>query len=215
MRDGPEATVIRAFTEKSAQRLTGLSKRQLRYWDRKDFIRPSVARGSGRARRRLYGFTDLVSLRAAGQLRRDGVSLQLIRKVATYLKSLDYRAPLSEVRFWVWQGRLYFAESEVVRAGRRPEQAVMPYDVPVPAIVDSLRRDIQELDGRRVGEIERRRGVLGSKPVFADTRIPVASVRRLLKSGSTHAEVLAFYPDLTEADLTIAAEPPRRAGLAS
>jgi hypothetical protein len=98
---------------------------------------------------------------------------------------LDYKAPLSAVRYWVWEGRLYFQESDTVRAGRQPEQLVLGCTVPVPAIVDSLNRQIRKLDERHPGRIEQRRGVLGYKPVFAGTRIPVASVRRLLVSRHT------------------------------
>ena len=214
--DEQEPVVLRAFTEETVRHLTNLSKRQLQYWDERRFIRPAVAAGRGRGRRRLYDFRDLVSLQVAAQLRLQGISLQLIRKVADHLRGLDFKAPLSEVWFWVWEGRLYFQESDTVRAGRRPEQVVMGYDVPVPAIVDSLNRQIREWDERHPGLIEQRRGVLGSKPVFAGTRIPVASIRRLLRSGAASEEILGQFPDLTEADVAVAAkEAPRIARRAS
>ena len=51
------------------------------------------------------------------------------------------------------------------------------------------------------GRIERRRGVHGSKPVIAGTRIPVQSVRAYLDAGRSQEEVLAAYPSLTPEDI--------------
>lgn len=195
--------VVRAFPEAVARKLTGLSKRQLQYWDERDLVRPSLAAGQGRGHRRLYDFRDLVSLRVAADLRRQGVSLQAIRAVVTHLRTLDYRHPLAAVRCWAWDGQLYFEEAATVRAGRRPEQVLASYAVPVPAIVGRLEADIAVLDQRTPGQAERRRATLGHQLVFAGTRIPVAAVRRLLQSGAAADEVLALYPDLTPADLAV------------
>jgi uncharacterized protein (DUF433 family) len=134
------------------------------------------------------------------------------------LRELDYRAPLSELRFWSVDGKLYFAESGTVREARQPAQTIAEVMVPLPAIVNELERGIVRLDHRRHGEIERRRGVLGSKPLVAGTRIPVESVQRLRADGADEAEILRLYPDLTAADVRAAlAEvlPRRRRKLAS
>jgi DNA-binding transcriptional MerR regulator len=100
----------RAFTAEKVSALTGLTRRQLQYWDEQHFLSPSVSSRGGRGRMRLYDFRDLVSLRAAAELRRDGISLQLIRKVIKHLQELDYREPLAELRCWSADGRLYFTE---------------------------------------------------------------------------------------------------------
>jgi uncharacterized protein (DUF433 family) len=207
-----DQVAIRAFSRPKVIRLTGLSARQLQYWDEQRFLQPSVSSGAGRGGRRLYDFRDLVSLRVAADLRRQGVSLQLIRKVHGHLQSLDYRHPLAELTFWVFGGQLFFSEAETVRAGRRPEQVLASFVVPVPSIVASLNREIAQLDERPVGEIERRRGTLGSKPVIRGTRIPVASVLRLAEDGLTEAEILEMYPDLQPEDVQAAlagGRPPR------
>ncbi|HUY62045.1 MAG TPA: DUF433 domain-containing protein [Candidatus Dormibacteraeota bacterium] len=205
-RDG----VVRAFPEGVVRRLTGLSERQLQYWDDRDLVRPSLAAGQGRGHRRLYDFRDLVSLRVAADLRQHGVSLQTIRKVVGHLRSLDYHHPLAEVQCWSWGGELYFEEAATIRAGRRPEQVLASFAVPVPAIVDRLQADIAQLDARTPGQTEQRRATLGHQLVFAGTRIPVAAVRRLLRAGATAEEILALYPDLALADLAVAAaEAPR------
>jgi DNA-binding transcriptional MerR regulator len=194
------------------QRLTGLSARQLQYWDEQRFLPPSVSGGKGKGRPRLYDFRDLVSLRVAADLRRQGVSLQLIRKVHAHLQTLDYRHPLAELTFWVFEGQLHFSEADTIRAGRRPEQILASFVVPVPKIVESLKQQIAQLDERPVGEIERRRGTLGSKPVIKGTRILVASIRRLAEDGLGEAEILEMYPDLRPEDVQAALaweRPPR------
>jgi DNA-binding transcriptional MerR regulator len=206
--------VLQAFTTERVARLTGLSRRQLQYWDERGFVSPSVSkRKVGRGNRRLYGFRDLVALRTAALLRGSGISLQHIRKVVAYLRKLDYETPLVDLRFWVWEGKLYFEESGTVREGSWPEQTVAPMTVvPLAAIVDELDQGIERLDAREPGKIERRRGVLGSQPVFAGTRITIASVQRLAKDGADEAEILEHYPDLTPADVAAALsseEPPR------
>jgi len=192
---------IQAFTADRAHALTGLSLRQLQYWDEKGFISPGLTARKGRGRKRLYSFRDLVSLRVAGQLRALGISLQQIRKVHAYLRKLDYHQPLAQLRFWVSNDRLYFAEADTVRAGRRPEQVLASYVIPVGEIAHGLAGQIAKLRERRTGEIERRRGTLGSQPVIKGTRVTVASIRRLAHDGASQAEILEMYPDLKPADV--------------
>ena len=208
---------VRAFTSRRACALTGLTPRQLQYWDERGFVSPSLRRRKGPGRRRLYNFRDLVSLRAAADLRRAGVSLQLIRGVVDHLRKLDYKHPLSELRFWSMDGRLYFEEAGTIREGRRPSQTIAEYVIPVGEIVRELDAEIVKLDERRaVGTVERRRGVLGSKPVLAGTRIPVETIQRLHNDGADEAEILELYPDLTPADVraALAEESPQRHAVA-
>jgi DNA-binding transcriptional MerR regulator len=204
--------VLRAFTSEKACQLTQLTKRQLQYWDEQNFLSPSLSGKAGRGRRRLYNFQDLVSLRVAADLRRAGISLQLIRRVVTHLRELDYEHPLREVRFWSADGHLYFEEAGTVREGRRPDQTVAEFAVPLREILDDLRVKIVALDQRKVGEVERRRGALGSKLLVAGTRIPVESIQRLSADGASEEEILRLYRDLTPADVSaaLAQEPQRR-----
>lgn len=203
---------LRAFTSRKVGVLTGLTPRQLQYWDEKRLVSPSLRRGKGPGRRRLYDFRDLVSLKVAADLRQS-ISLQMIRRVVDHLRGLDYEDPLSELRFWAEAGHLYFEEAGTVREGRRPSQTIAQFTIPVAAIVRELDEGILRLDeSRAVGTVERRRGVLGSKPVIAGTRILVESVQRLHDDGADEAEILELYPDLTHADVRAALEqePARR-----
>ena len=74
------------FNSKSVSKITGLSTRQIDYWDRSHFIKPSVSEASGYGSTRLYAFNDLIQLKVAKTLLSKGVSLQKIRKAIIYLK---------------------------------------------------------------------------------------------------------------------------------
>src|SRR3990167_11048192 len=89
------------FNTKTVCSITGLTNRQVDYWDRTHFIKPTVKEASGYGTARLYSFQDLVQLKVAKTLIDKGVSLQKIRKAITYLKKNfpDIQKPLSEMRF--------------------------------------------------------------------------------------------------------------------
>ncbi len=196
---------ISAYSADRARRLTGLSARQIQYWDEQDFIRPSLTKRKGRGRRRLYSFRDLLSLRVAADLRQH-VSLHLIRKVTNHLRRLNYRDPLAELSFVVVGDKLYFRESSRWQESRQLGQVIASYVVPVGAIAADLQRQIA-LDAaraRRPGVIEQRRGVLGGKAVLAGTRIPVQAVKNLLRDGAAEEEILELYPDLDVKDIRAA-----------
>lgn len=89
------------FNSKSVAKITGLSFRQIDYWDRTHFIKPSVSEATGYGSVRLYSFNDLIQLTVAKTLMDKGISLQKIRKAITYLKKNmpEVEKPLSELRF--------------------------------------------------------------------------------------------------------------------
>jgi DNA-binding transcriptional MerR regulator len=70
------------FTARQAARVAGLSYSTVAYWDRTDFLHPSVG-GKGSAR--IYSLQDLVALRVAHDLREAGISLQALRQVVRRL----------------------------------------------------------------------------------------------------------------------------------
>ena len=82
--------VIAAFSEDHVTRLTGLSKRRLRYWDKTNFFAPSYTDENPRVPfSRIYSFKDVVAVRVLEVLRvQNSVPLQQLRKVAEALASL-------------------------------------------------------------------------------------------------------------------------------
>ena len=89
------------FNSKTVSKITGLSFRQIDYWDSTHFIKPSVSEATGYGSVRLYSFNDLIQLRVAKTLMDKGISLQKIRKAINYLKKNmpEVEKPLYELRF--------------------------------------------------------------------------------------------------------------------
>ncbi len=90
-----------SYNTNTVVKLTGLTPRQIDYWDRTHFIKPSIKEAAGYGTGRLYSFEDIVQLKVARTLIDKGVSLQKIRKAITYLKKNfpDVKKPLAEMRF--------------------------------------------------------------------------------------------------------------------
>ena len=57
-----------SYNTKTVIKITGLTMRQVDYWDRTHFIKPSLKEASGYGTARLYSFKDLVQLKAAKTL---------------------------------------------------------------------------------------------------------------------------------------------------
>jgi len=55
--------------------LAGITYRQLDYWARRSWVKPSVEAGLGRAGRRLYGKADVIRLAALGTFGRAGLDV--------------------------------------------------------------------------------------------------------------------------------------------
>ncbi|MHB8844374.1 MAG: MerR family transcriptional regulator [Nitrospirota bacterium] len=89
-----------SFNTKTAAALTGITQRQIDYWDRTHFVKPSLKEAAGYGSGRLYSFVDLVQLKVAKTLKDKGVSLQKIRKSITYIKKHfpNIEKPLAEMR---------------------------------------------------------------------------------------------------------------------
>ena len=69
------------FTSNEVIALTGISARQLQWWDERGIVAP---RHQGH--RRLYSWDELITASVLCQLRRRGFSLQRMRKVITFLQ---------------------------------------------------------------------------------------------------------------------------------
>ena len=69
------------FTSRDVVELTGITPRQLQWWDERGIVVP-VREGH----RRLYSFEDLSEIAVICQLRHKGFSLQRVRKVVRFLQ---------------------------------------------------------------------------------------------------------------------------------
>ena len=110
---------MRAFNIKVASAVTGATERELRYWDQRGVVTPSIGAASGRGSRRLYSFVDLVQALTAKKLRSGGLSLQKLRRALRVLKEHPekVRHPLAELRL-VTDGSTLFRLTEDAKVMR-------------------------------------------------------------------------------------------------
>jgi uncharacterized protein (DUF433 family) len=193
----------------AAARFAGVSQRQLRYWDETDLLSPGIKRRlSERNTVRLYTFPELVELRVVASLVHLRMPLRRIRTVVQYLRREGHEAPLRELRFAVAGRELFFQRPDGTWAGdRKPDQIVIDATISLP--LDQYRAGIRRAARaarrrRDAGRIEQHRKVLGHKPVFAGTRVPVAAVMPYLQRGRLVEEILEAFPQLTEKDIEVA-----------
>lgn len=209
-----DATVIGAFSEEHAERLTGVTRHQLRRWDRIGFLKPSFGWQDRRDDfSRVYSFRDIVSLRVLNDLRNTKqVPLQHLRKVSDALNHLG-DAKWTATTLYVLGKRVVFEDP---RTSRREEivSGQRVFDIPLRVVIADTKKAVAELNRRRgevVGRIVQDRNIMQNEPVFAMTRIPVSTVKRYIEAGYSNAQIIAEYPDLTAADITAARAYDRRA----
>jgi DNA-binding transcriptional MerR regulator len=78
----PEASSPgKTFSSADVSRLSGVSLRQLQWWDERKVVSP---RHQGH--RRIYGLEEMVEIAVIAELRRKGFSLQKIRRVLRFLQ---------------------------------------------------------------------------------------------------------------------------------
>jgi tetratricopeptide (TPR) repeat protein len=83
------------FSTEHAQRILGLTAKQLDYWDRLHLVSPRKEQGN-----RYYDFRDLIGLRTVKQLVEEGVPASRLRRALAALreKLSQVQAPLAELR---------------------------------------------------------------------------------------------------------------------
>jgi len=200
-------SIITAFSEEQVERLTGLTKGQLRYWDRTGFFAPKYAdEDRRRAYSRLYSFKDVVALRTISVLRNQhNVPLQHLRKVAEKLSHLA-DALWTRTTLYVLNKKVIFQEPST----GRPQEAVSGQyviGILLKTIVSDTKKDVEKMhrrDPKKVGQVERSRYINRNHWVVGGTRIPTVAIRRFREAGYTMAQIIAEYPDLKLRDIKAA-----------
>lgn len=134
------------FTSHQASRLTGCTRRQLRYWDEIGLVRPSVQSTGGRPGvPRLYSFRDLIALKVVKSLLDGGMSLQRVRRAYGFLRErAGMDVHLSEVKL-ITDGKSIFKvarrEGEILDALRNGQMA---FFVALDTIVRSIDAEVEE-----------------------------------------------------------------------
>ena len=201
--------VIEAFSEEQAERLTGISKQQLRYWDRTNFFKPALADENRRAAySRIYSFKDIASLRVLHVLRNQySVALQHLRQVAIDLLRMS-DAKWTSVQLFVLNKRVVFVEP-----GTKQYQEIVSKQyvigLALQVVASDTKRDVERLKRRaqeNLGRVTRTRNVSHNAWVVAGTRIRVSTIKRFAEDGYSIEQIREEYPTLTEADVNAALE---------
>ena len=207
MKPMSERNLVETFSEEMTSRLTGVSVRQLRYWDSEGFFSPSLAFADRKhSFSRVYSFRDIVSLKVLNTLRNDvNVSLQHLREVKHKLLALSDNLWCATT-LYVHNKRVAFVNPETeVLEEVVSGQALLR--IPLKVASDSMREAVnkfRERDSSNIGKIEKKRNVASNQLVIAGTRIPVANVKAFSEAGYSVNRIKAEYPTLTAKDIQAA-----------
>lgn len=200
------------FNTKLTCKLTGISTRQIDYWDRTHLIKPSIREASGYGSVRLYSFIDLVQLKVVKTLKEQGVSLQKVRKSVTYLKKNfpQVRKPLAELKF-ITDGKTIFVltrDKKVILDTLSKGQLVM--SIAIGQMIEQLEGEVE-----KIGEAKKYKVKVKKKsykvvlhPDFEDGGFWVECPRLpgCASQGDTKEEALDMIKDAIEGHLEILAE---------
>jgi uncharacterized protein (DUF433 family) len=199
---------VAAFSEEQTEKLTGITKSQLRYWDNTGFYSPSYTEENRRISfSRVYSFKDIVALRVLNVLRNQfRVSLQHLRDVSAKLRALD-----NNTDRWI-DTRLYPLNKRVIwyePGSELPQEVASGQYVSAVVLNDVVQNTKQAVDSLQVkrsrfGSVEKSRYVMHNAAVISGTRIPVNTIKRFAEAGYTVQQIIAEYPDLTEQDIQAA-----------
>lgn len=201
---------IVAFATHHVRRLTGLSVRQIRYWDDTGFFSPTFVDGHRkRAFGRIYSFRDLVGLRTIAILRKQHkIPLQELRRVGEWLRK-HHDAPWSSLRFAIAGTKVVFFDpaTHIATEPRGEGQRVL--DIALEPIASEMKQAADRLLERQpdqIGRIVRNRYVIHNAWTIAGTRIPTAAIWNFHQAEYTSAAILEEYPRLTAEDVAAAIE---------
>jgi len=197
------AHIVLALSADHIVKLTGITMRQLAYWDKTGFFKPEYASDNRRSpHSRVYSFRDAVGLRTVSTLMNTyNVSRHHLKEVAGELAAYTSR-PWSELRLRVLKGRVQFDEPET---GRLRDAVGGQYAfVEIVDVIKHVEEGLAALKTRgddEMGKFERHRYVAHNKLVVAGTRVPVETVLEFIDAGYSVPDIIKEFPALTEADI--------------
>ncbi len=202
-----ESNVIAAFSEDDVGRLTGITTNQLRYWDRTDFFRPSLADENRRwPNSRVNSFRDVVCLKILNALRNEArVPLPRLREVREKLLHLGENM-CAKTTLYVLNRRVVFFNPDT----SRKEDVITGQGVlqiPLIVVTGDMKKAVSSLrarDAKTIGRIRQSRGVASSEPVVAGTRITVRAIKAFHEAGYSIDSIREEYPSLTKEDIRAA-----------
>ncbi len=205
-----------AFNTKTVCSITGLTNRQVDYWDRTHFIKPSLREASGYGTARLYSFNDLVQLKVAKTIIDKGVSLRKIRKSITWLKKNfpEVEKPLAQMKFLTDGEKIFVLAKDkgVIMDTLAKGQLVMA--IAIGEIIEELKGEVGKISQEREYKVN----VWGKSynvilhPDLEDGGfwIECPSLPGCASQGDTVEEALAMIKDAIEGHLEVEADKGKR-----
>ena len=200
------------FNTKAISRITGLSQRQIDYWDRTHFIKPSVSDAAGKGSIRLYSFNDLIQLKVSKTLMDKGVSLQKIRKAITYLKKnmSEIEKPLSELKFLTDGETIFVLTKDRKAIIDTLNSGQLVFSVALGEIVENLKGEVIALQKEKRFDVTVR-GKKYSVLLHPDTEdggywIECPSLPGCASQGDTVEEALEMIKDAIKGHLEVLKE---------
>src|SRR5215472_10595517 len=118
----------KGYTTKQVTEITNVKYRTLDYWAKSGFLEPSIARAAGTGSERVYSLLDLVALKVARELREQGISVRMLRRIVRYLRTEEALThPLAEAKLVVAGKDVLMVtnKSDLVSILHSPGQLVM------------------------------------------------------------------------------------------
>jgi uncharacterized protein (DUF433 family) len=185
------------FGIENTSKLTGLSKRRLERWDRTGFFVPSLADPNRRRpHSRGYTFEEIVGLRTIARLLELGVPLRNLKKVGEFFQHTS-EEDWTDRRLFVTDRTVFLSPEEL--KGEEPSAVLLV--VEVVAEVDVGIEKLSKRTEDQFGKVTRDRFIMSGQPVLAGTRIPTATIARLVEKGFTQSVLLREFPRLIPADI--------------
>lgn len=200
------------FDSRTVAKITGLSYRQIDYWDRTHFIKPSVNDASGRGSKRLYSFIDLIQLKVARTLKDEGISIQKIKKALAYLKKNmpEIEKPLAELKF-LTDGKTIFVltknKNQIIDALKSGQ---IVFSIALGEIVESIKGEVAFLQKEKKYSVKVRSKSY-SVLMHPDTEdggfwVECPSLPGCASQGDTVEEALEMIKDAIEGHLEVLEE---------
>lgn len=197
------------FNTKIVSKIIGVTKRQLDYWDKNHFIKPSIQEAAGYGSTRLYSYSDLVRLKVAKTLLDKGISLQKIRKALSYLKKHmpDIENPLFDLKFLTDGETIFVMTKDSKEIIDTLQNGQLIFSVALGAIINGLKGEIDTLYDVRKYEVT----VMKKKytvTLHADTEdggywVDCPDIPGCASQGDTIEEALEMIKDAIEGCLAV------------
>ncbi len=136
--------VVDGFSSKQAEKIVGISYRQLDHWARKGLVKPSVVQAAGSGSRRRYSYNDLVELKIAKKMREQGIDLQSIARAFDYLRN-QIGGEVASANIVISGHDVLLADDDRVMSLLRQGQTALLSVLPVAGVRRELDADVVRL----------------------------------------------------------------------